>query len=99
LHYAADLRSLYRDTDLTHLERELAWHRLRAETSRTLGWVLFVMLGMAGAGWTFHPALWAGSFFGVMFFWLYASYKAFRMRLDSDDAVRRAVDKPPVTGD
>lgn len=93
LHYAADVRALYRDTDLTHFERELAWHRLRAEACRMLGWLLFVMLGMAGAGWRFNPVLWATSFFAVMFYWLHASYKAFRMRLESDDAAERGSDR------
>jgi hypothetical protein len=80
VHYAIDLAVIRRDEEVTDFQREIAFHRVRAELSRVLGWVAFLLLGLAAAGWRFDPTLWSAAFFGTMFYWFYAAAKAFQMR-------------------
>jgi hypothetical protein len=80
-HYALDLLVIRRDEEATPFQREIAYHRVRAELSRVLGWAIFLMLGLAAAGWQFDPTLWAAAFFATMFYWFYAAARAFQMRL------------------
>jgi hypothetical protein len=79
-HYALDLRAVRNDPMVTPFQREIGWHRVRAELSRTLGWALFVMLGLSAAGWQINPVLWSGAFFAVMFYWFYAALRGYQMR-------------------
>ena len=77
--YARSLYLTRSDPLATEREREIAWHRLRAEVSRLGGWYLFLLLGLSAAGWTFNEGLWVGSFFGVMLFWVYATVRGLQM--------------------
>jgi hypothetical protein len=80
-HYALDLLATRYDEEITPFQKEIAFHRVRAELSRVLGWAIFLMLGLAAAGWQFDPTLWSAAFFATMFYWFYAAAKAFQMRL------------------
>jgi hypothetical protein len=80
-HYALDLLATRYDERITPFQKEIAFHRVRAELSRVLGWAIFLMLGLAAAGWQFDPTLWSAAFFATMFYWFYAAAKAFQMRL------------------
>jgi hypothetical protein len=80
LHYVLDVLAIRYDLEVTLFQRAVAYQRVRAELSRVLGWNVFLMMGLAAIGWTFHPALWSGAFFATMFFWFYAAVKAFQMR-------------------
>jgi hypothetical protein len=63
------------------LQREIAWHRVRAELSRVLGWIVFLMFGLMAAGWSIDPAVRSLIMFGTMIYWFYAASRAFQMRL------------------
>jgi hypothetical protein len=80
-HYAIDLMVIRRDEAVTGLQREIAWHRVRAELSRVLGWIVFLMFGLMAAGWSIDPAVRSLIMFGTMFYWFYAAARAFQMRL------------------
>jgi hypothetical protein len=80
-HYALDLLATRYDERITPFQKEIAFHRVRAELSRVLGWAAFLLLGLAAAGWQFDPTLWSAAFFATMFYWFYAAAKAFQMRL------------------
>jgi hypothetical protein len=80
VHYALDLLATRYDEEITPFQKEIAFHRVRAELSRVLGWVAFLLLGLAAAGWQFDPTLWSAAFFATMFYWFYAAAKAFQMR-------------------
>jgi hypothetical protein len=95
-HYALDLLATRYDEEITPFQKEIAFHRVRAELSRVLGWAIFLMLGLAAAGWQFDPTLWAAAFFGTMFYWFYAAAKAFQMRLRYAEIGKRHDDH--VTG-
>jgi hypothetical protein len=79
-HYALDLLATRYDEEITPFQKEIAFHRVRAELSRVMGWGAFLLLGLAAAGWRFDPSLWSAAFFGTMFYWFYAAAKAFQMR-------------------
>jgi hypothetical protein len=81
VHYTIDLMVIRRDEEATPFQREIAYHRVRAELSRVLGWAIFLMLGLAAAGWRFDPSLWSAAFFATMFYWFYAAARAYQMRL------------------
>jgi hypothetical protein len=80
-HYAIDLMVIRRDEAVTGLQREIAWHRVRAELSRVLGWIVFLMFGLMAAGWSIDPAVRSLIMFGTMGYWFYAAARAFQMRL------------------
>jgi hypothetical protein len=80
-HYAIDLMVIRRDEAVTGLQREIAWHRVRAELSRVLGWIVFLMFGLMAAGWSIDPAVRSLIMFGTMIYWFYAAARAFQMRL------------------
>jgi hypothetical protein len=80
-HYALDLLATRYDEEITPFQKEIAFHRVRAELSRVLGWAIFLMLGLSAAGWQFDPTLWSAAFFATMFYWFYAAARAFQMRL------------------
>jgi hypothetical protein len=80
VHYAIDLAVIRRDEEVTDFQREIAYHRVRAELSRVLGWGVFLMMGLRAAGWQFDPTLWSAAFFATMFYWFYAAARAFQMR-------------------
>jgi hypothetical protein len=80
-HYAIDLMVIRRDEEATDFQREIAYHRVRAEFSRVLGWGVFLLLGLSAAGWQFDPLMWSFAFFATMFYWFYAAARAFQMRL------------------
>jgi hypothetical protein len=80
-HYAIDLMVIRRDEAVTGLQREIAWHRVRAELSRVLGWIVFLMFGLMAAGWSIDPAVRSLIMFGTMFYWFYAAARAYQMRL------------------
>jgi hypothetical protein len=79
-HYVLDVLAIWYDIEVSAFQRAVAYHRVRAELTRVLGWIVFLLMGLAAIGWTFHPALWSGAFFATMFFWFYAAVKAFQMR-------------------
>jgi hypothetical protein len=81
VHYVIDLMVIRADGEVDGFQREIAYHRVRAELSRTIGWAIFLMMGLRAAGWTFDPTLWSGAFFATMFYWFYAAARAFQMRL------------------
>jgi hypothetical protein len=96
VHYTIDLMVIRRDEEATPFQREIAYHRVRAEFSRVLGWVVFLMMGLSAAGWQFDPTLWAGVFFATMFYWFYAAARAYQMRLRYAEIGKRHDDH--VTG-
>jgi hypothetical protein len=96
LHYAVDVKGAV-DRKETTEGRELAWSRLRLVSALVAGYVTDILLGLAGLGFTFDPALWYVIFFTKALFWAYVIYKSVRMRLMFEN-VRIGDDEPPATG-